>query len=129
MTGAQRATYAARLRELEREIIERGPVKIRPNRTSVLEPADLEDEQPLNEMLQAVASGRNRSRAAELARVRHALEKLRDEPELFGLCEECEEPIAKARLEAMPYAEFCVACQQKNDSPRGGPRRKLTDYR
>ena len=29
----------------------------------------------------------------------------------------------------MPYAEFCVECQGKQDRPKGGPtRKKLTDY-
>lgn len=31
----------------------------------------------------------------------------------FGLCEECEEEIPKARLEALPYARYCVACARK----------------
>src|SRR6266403_5000286 len=28
----------------------------------------------------------------------------------FGLCEECQESIPKARLQAVPYARHCVAC-------------------
>lgn len=31
----------------------------------------------------------------------------------FGLCESCEEPIPKARLQAMPYTRNCVDCQRK----------------
>jgi RNA polymerase-binding transcription factor DksA len=31
----------------------------------------------------------------------------------FGLCEECQEPIPKARLQALPYARHCVACARK----------------
>ena len=29
----------------------------------------------------------------------------------YGLCEHCAEPIAKARLEALPFAALCVACK------------------
>ena len=33
----------------------------------------------------------------------------------FGLCEECEKPIARARLKALPYARLCVACKTKEE--------------
>jgi len=36
----------------------------------------------------------------------------------FGLCEGCEEPIPKARLNAVPHARFCVACQRKSERRR-----------
>jgi DnaK suppressor protein len=41
-----------------------------------------------------------------LDEVEHALAKLEDGT--YGLCEECNEPIAAARLEAMPAARFCI---------------------
>lgn len=28
----------------------------------------------------------------------------------FGVCESCGQPIAKARLKALPYARFCIRC-------------------
>jgi DnaK suppressor protein len=31
----------------------------------------------------------------------------------FGLCEECQNPIPKARLQAVPYARYCVDCARK----------------
>jgi DnaK suppressor protein len=33
----------------------------------------------------------------------------------YGICQECEEPIAKARLKAMPFATRCVSCQAKTE--------------
>ena len=30
----------------------------------------------------------------------------------YGTCEECETPIARARLEALPFASLCVACKR-----------------
>lgn len=33
----------------------------------------------------------------------------------FGVCEECDNPIAKTRLKAVPYARFCVKCQEKKE--------------
>ena len=34
----------------------------------------------------------------------------------YGLCETCEEPIPKARLNAVPHARNCVDCQRKVES-------------
>jgi RNA polymerase-binding transcription factor DksA len=31
----------------------------------------------------------------------------------FGRCEECESEIPKARLQAVPYARYCVECARK----------------
>jgi RNA polymerase-binding transcription factor DksA len=31
----------------------------------------------------------------------------------FGRCEECHKPIAKARLQALPFARHCVDCARK----------------
>jgi len=44
----------------------------------------------------------------------------------YGICISCEEPIPPKRLHALPWAKFCVSCQQtlggvKDDSgPRAG---------
>jgi RNA polymerase-binding protein DksA len=36
----------------------------------------------------------------------------------YGVCEECGIEIDWARLEARPYAKFCIKCQQKRDFKR-----------
>ena len=46
---------------------------------------------------------------AVLRKIKRALEKM--EEGTYGLCEDCEKPIAPARLEALPYVERCVDCQ------------------
>ena len=33
----------------------------------------------------------------------------------FGLCEECQKPIARARLKALPHARLCVDCKTKEE--------------
>lgn len=33
----------------------------------------------------------------------------------YGKCESCGNPIARARLEAMPYARLCVSCKEKEE--------------
>jgi DnaK suppressor protein len=32
--------------------------------------------------------------------------------EIYGVCQECEEPISIKRLDAVPWARYCVACQE-----------------
>jgi len=31
----------------------------------------------------------------------------------YGVCAECEEPISAKRLEAVPWAKYCVSCQER----------------
>ena len=33
----------------------------------------------------------------------------------YGLCRDCGRPIDLARLEALPYAQFCLKCQSKQE--------------
>jgi DnaK suppressor protein len=33
----------------------------------------------------------------------------------YGRCEECQQPIGRDRLEALPYARFCVECARKQE--------------
>ncbi len=58
----------------------------------------------------AAEQGENQALAGqlrnELAEVERALQKLDDGT--YGRCETCGEPIAPARLEAMPAARFCI---------------------
>jgi DnaK suppressor protein len=130
MTPKQREGYRKALERLEAELLRTGPVKIEPNRQdpTTAGVAD-EDAQALSEMLQVLASQRNRGQAELVARIRKARAKLARDPETFGLCEECEEEIAPKRLALMPYATHCPECQARTEPKRNAPRRKLTDYR
>ncbi|MBU3959004.1 MAG: TraR/DksA family transcriptional regulator [Candidatus Omnitrophica bacterium] len=42
-----------------------------------------------------------------------ALKKI--EEGTFGICEECKLIISKTRLKAVPYARFCLKCQEKKE--------------
>ncbi|HEY32562.1 MAG TPA: molecular chaperone DnaK [Dehalococcoidia bacterium] len=58
----------------------------------------------------------------QLADVRAALAKF--EEGTYGKCEECGKPIARERLEALPYAKLCLDCktlQTKNAKGRFPP--------
>jgi DnaK suppressor protein len=117
------------LRERRQALLDEGDVPIERIRKDPSEVGGDEDEQPLTEMSQALASSRNRARAAELKQVEEAIARLEADPDMFGLCSTCEEPIARRRLEAMPHARMCVACQSVVEDPvKRGPRKKLTDF-
>ena len=51
--------------------------------------------------------------ATELDQVNQALARL-DAGE-YGLCTECDEPIAEARLKALPYATLCIQCAEATE--------------
>ena len=38
----------------------------------------------------------------------------------YGICESCGQPIARGRLEAMPYARLCVSCKEKEERAQRG---------
>jgi DnaK suppressor protein len=121
---------AEALQRLKGELTAAGPAKIEPNRR---DPATVgvgdEDEQALSEMLQTLASQRNRANAERLRRVERSLRKLKESPDEFGMCEECEEEIPERRLLALPDAALCAECQDKQDPRRGQSRKSLTDYK
>jgi RNA polymerase-binding protein DksA len=51
-----------------------------------------------------------------LFRIEAALKKV--EGKSYGFCEECTKSIAAARLEAIPYAETCIKCQEKSENEK-----------
>ena len=52
-----------------------------------------------------------------LKSVQAALDRIEDE--IYGVCLRCEEPIAEKRLKAIPWASYCVRCQEAIDRERG----------
>ncbi|MDQ7006905.1 MAG: TraR/DksA family transcriptional regulator [Acidobacteriota bacterium] len=55
-----------------------------------------------------------------LAMIEDALERIEDGS--YGECEMCGEKIGSARLKAVPWAEYCIRCQEKveQESPPDG---------
>jgi DnaK suppressor protein len=129
MDPAALKRYRQKLLDLKTEIVSGGDIEIEPGRKDPAAVGSDEDEQPLTEMSQAIASSRNRSRSNVLVRVVAALTRIDGDPDSFGLCTECDEPISEKRLQLMPYVELCVECQQASDGPRKMGRRHLRDFR
>ena len=51
-----------------------------------------------------------------LDRINAAIERI--DSNTYGLCETCEKKITKIRLKAVPYAELCVPCQEKQEKKK-----------
>jgi DnaK suppressor protein len=73
----------------------------------------VEDQAPLMHE-QFVVLHQHRMDRQKLKLIDAALERL-DHGE-FGLCTECEEPIARRRLNIVPWAAYCVQCQDRIDA-------------
>jgi len=56
----------------------------------------------------------NRVDSKLLEAIEDALARIRQER--FGTCEECGQPISKARLEAAPWARHCKDCKERQDA-------------
>ncbi|MBN1854448.1 MAG: TraR/DksA family transcriptional regulator [Pirellulales bacterium] len=54
----------------------------------------------------------------ELANIEKALQRLRNGT--YGICEGCEGKIPVARLNALPYATFCINCQRASEISGSG---------
>ena len=49
----------------------------------------------------------------KLAQIDDAIERI--EENTYGLCEECGVKIPKARLKVLPFAKYCIECQEKTE--------------
>lgn len=128
MTPEDQRHLRAHLDQMRRELIEQGSVELAPNRRDPVQTPD-EDEQPLNEMEQVIASKRNKQRAVELAAIEQALQRLKEDPEDFGFCAQCDNPIPLGRLKIKPWATHCVGCLNSNNPRhRSTRRRHIFDY-
>ncbi len=80
--------------------------------------------EPTAEPLEGMVMAANREigvlaldRDTRIARqVQEALARIRDGS--YGICLRCEEPIKQRRLEAVPWARYCVHCQEMLEQER-----------
>jgi DnaK suppressor protein len=60
-----------------------------------------------------------RQLSESLAEVEHSLHKLDDGT--YGLCDNCGQPINRARLEALPQANLCLNCKALQEKRKSNP--------
>ncbi len=76
-----------------------------------------EDFDRLQQQLNREVAIRNLDRESKLLKeVQAALNRIEDGS--FGTCLRCDEPIPEKRLKALPWAAYCVACQETIDRMR-----------
>src|SRR3989304_5696471 len=57
----------------------------------------------------------------KLAEIEEALERIKNGA--YGICDECGEPIAEARLMALPFTKVCIDCKSKHEREKGARKR------
>ena len=81
----------------------------------VLDANDLPDEMDLasSEYIQSFEFRLRGREKSLLSKLDHALKKI--EEGTFGVCEICDEPIGKKRLEARPETSLCIKCKEDQE--------------
>lgn len=110
---------ASKLKELEKRLLEKRKELLSGVRTrsasrfetgsGTLDLADQAANAYTKEFLLSLGDAERRS----LRQVDAALDKIR--LRTYGKCEKCGEEIAIKRLEALPFAEYCIACQEEEE--------------
>ena len=103
-----RANLEADLTEV-RQNLQGEKAKINANRATNPDRSDLAYKYASQDRRRALIS----QMEERLEEIQAALGRLEDGT--FGICTSCGNPIAPARLEALPHAELCVACQSLHE--------------
>ena len=105
--------FQSLLEEKRRVVVERAQKTLTEDMT--LDPNDLPDEMDLasSEYFQSFEFRLRGREKTHLAKINLALHKI--EEGTFGVCESCEEPIGKKRLEARPETGLCIQCKENQE--------------
>lgn len=106
---AMRARLEMRLAEIERRL---GRIERDRRRESGTLEADWQEQATVRQN-DEVLDGLEVEESRQIEAIRAALKRLDDGT--YGVCVRCGEPIAKARLEALPYATQCIACASETE--------------
>ena len=119
-TEEREAMLRQMLEERRREIHE----KLRSLRETlpaeVVEVRDSE-ERSVADFVQEVDFALMEMKSATLSKIDEALQRLGEGR--YGVCAECDEPIAEARLQAVPFASLCLDCQEQQEQEERDERR------
>lgn len=85
---------------------------------SIAQPPDSPDDAAVVDELNDDTFAQIQVADRELSAVQAALERIDDGD--YGVCIDCDEPIAPARLEVEPWAERCIECQTRHEQREPG---------
>jgi DnaK suppressor protein len=108
-----------RLRDARREILESLGER---DEVHIEQTADEMDQARANEARELAITNLTLS-ARKLRLIEKALERL-DTGE-YGICANCEDPVGAKRLRAVPWAEYCLKCQEIADRDEFGRGREV----
>ncbi len=84
------------------------------NRDEIVVESTADEMDRLQQQLSRDIAVRNLDQTSRLLKsVQAALDRIEDE--IYGVCLCCEEPIPEKRLKALPWAAYCVSCQETID--------------
>ena len=112
LTKAQMSRYKQMLdskaQELRKSMATMASANIMARREEAVDVADLSS-QSHEEWL---FLNRNSLDMSLLRQIQEALARIEDQT--YGICQDCQTPISTKRLEAVPWAIYCVHCQDRN---------------
>jgi len=108
----------ARRRALIEEVIATSAPDSAESLSNQYEDLDPHDDRAASDWVRDVVLAQSERDTAELRAVEAALRRMGDDS--YGECIDCGEAIPRARLEANPAAERCIACQQRAEKRVGG---------
>ncbi len=113
LTKKELGKFKELLEEKRHAVLERARKTLTEDMT--LDTNDLADEMDLasSEYIQSFEFRLRGREKSLLAKVDLALKKIEDGT--FGICEVCEEPIGKKRLEARPETSLCIRCKEDQE--------------
>lgn len=113
LTKKELGKFKELLMEKRHAVMERARKTL--NEDMTLDPNDLPDEMDLaaSEYIQSFEFRLRGREKSLLAKVDLALKKIEDGT--FGVCEVCDEPIGKKRLEARPETSLCIKCKEDQE--------------
>ncbi|MEZ5356313.1 MAG: TraR/DksA family transcriptional regulator [Bryobacteraceae bacterium] len=106
----RRRILEERLDELTSRLIPRDELQVE------ILPDALDQVQSNNE--RELSSRRLDTQSRLIRELRAALKRM--DQGVYGVCEDCEEPIPSRRLDAMPFARLCIRCQEHAEAQRQG---------
>ena len=95
--------------ELVHEIARRSKATTEPGAQDIGDVLDSVSEERTRELDMILTDREKR----KLLQIDDALDRIEDG--VYGQCEECGVKIPRARLKVLPFAKFCVECQEKNE--------------
>lgn len=113
LTKKELKRFQEMLLEKRRAVLDRARRTLSENMT--LDTNDLPDEMDLasSEYIQSFEFRLRGREKSLLTKLDNALRKIDDGN--FGVCETCEEPIGKKRLEARPETTLCIRCKEDQE--------------